>query len=136
MLHFSNDEIRNAIERYTLEDNLSRISSQRYPKGKSRVDQVMDIVNKGANVFDTGARLTKNSVTFYNNVATIYNSLAEPQKKWPTIGPEKEKKERTPEELRKQQAEAYAAELKAAKAEDELRWGREDRKRDKKKGKK
>lgn len=124
---FSTQELRDAIDRYRVEDDLSNLSARRYPQGKSRVNQVMEIVNTGANAFDTGARFTKNAVTFYNNAAVIYNSLSGPdKKKMPTIGT-KEKKERTPEEIRKQAAEAYAAELKAQKAEDELRWGREDR---------
>lgn len=126
---FTTDELRSAIDRYRIENDLMDISAKRYPKAKSTVDSVVDVVSKGANILDTGARLTKNGATFYNNVATIYNSFVKPPNKpMPTIGSnKKEAKERTPEEIRKQKADALAAELKVEQEKDKRDWAREDR---------
>ena len=124
---FTTQELQQAVNRFTVEDNLARIVDARYTKGQSAVDKFMEIAEKGANTLNSANAFTKNAATFYNNAAVIYNSLSgDDKKKLPLI---KESKQQSKEEREQAMANAYKAKLQAQQEEDKMLWAREDRAR-------
>ena len=91
---YSNDEIKKAMERFRVEDDLARIVSGRSPRqsqqdqqsGKSKMDTVINGVDKIARGVGNVRNLTKNTIDFYNAAADIYNTFSgSDKKKWPKI---------------------------------------------------
>lgn len=125
---FSSDEIKKAMERFRVEDDLARIAGGRSPKdqkqGKSKVDKVIDGVNKVANGVGAVRNVAKNTVDFYNTAADIYNALNKGEKPWPKIK-EPKSVDKTAEAIKKETLRK--AKAQADMEEDKLRkWRNEN----------
>lgn len=121
---FTTDELRSAIDRFQVENNLMMISNQRYPKGRSKVDSAISAIDTAARFAGSVGKVASNSVDFYNTAASIYNSLSGPDaKKWKKIstGGNKQDKVLTEDEKYKQRAEAAKAGYAAELAKEQLR---------------
>ena len=86
---FTTEEIRKAIERFSVEKDLARVANETH-------SERMKTANRGKDYVDTVVGYTTSSIKMYNNFAHIRNAIAGPeQPQWRIIGVKTEQKKQT-----------------------------------------